>query len=350
MKIVHVIGSMGIGGAERLLADMLPLQAQSNDVKLVVLKEEKSHFHHIVANAGIEIHNLACKSYYNPLNVCALIKYIKNADIVHAHLFPTVYWVAFASLFCRKPKLVYTEHSTHNKRRDKKYLRPIEHFVYSKYRRIIGISQQTQETLMQWLKAKPFDPRFVVINNGVALDKFTNTQQKVDTNCLIMISRFAKMKDQETVIRAMTYVENCAQLFLVGDGPNKQHCEDIARNIGVEERVHFLGARYDIPELVSQSYIGIQSSIWEGFGLTAVELMAAGKPVLATNVNGLKQVVEGAGKLFEVGDYRTLAILINDLLKNKELYNTTAAKCRKRAQLYDIKTTVEKYQAVYDTL
>lgn len=54
-----------------------------------------------------------------------------------------------------------------------------------------------------------------------------------------------------------------------------------------------------------------------GFGLTAVELMAAHKPVVATNVNGLKQVVEGAGCLFEVGDTKTLAFHINEMLKDE---------------------------------
>ena len=101
---------------------------------------------------------------------------------------------------------------------------------------------------------------------------------------------------------------------------------------------------------MSQSYIGVQSSIWEGFGLTAVELMAAHKPVVATNVNGLKQVVEGAGCLFEVGDSKTLAFHLNKLLKDKSLYTTLADRCYERAKQYDIKNMVIRYQEVYEGL
>ncbi len=347
MKILHVITSLEIGGAQRLLADILPLQNKENDVELVVLKDVDSAFKKVIVDSGVKIHSLNCRSYHSPLNIFKLRMYMTKAEVVHVHLFPTLYWAALASIFCKNIKLVYTEHSTHNKRRDKNYLRPIERFIYSKYKRIIGISQQTQDYLMRWLKVKSKDSRFCVIVNGVALEKFSSQKQLVDKKRLIMVSRFVDMKDQETVIRAMVNVRSDAQLYLVGDGPNKVHCENVAKECGVNDRVHFLGSRDDIPELVSQSYIGIQSSIWEGFGLTAVELMAAGKPVIATNVNGLKQVVEGVGLLFNVQDSMTLAKHIDKLLNNNELYNDVASRCLKRAQQYDINNMVKKYLVVY---
>lgn len=101
---------------------------------------------------------------------------------------------------------------------------------------------------------------------------------------------------------------------------------------------------------MTQAYIGVQSSIWEGFGLTAVELMAAHKPVVATNVNGLKQVVEDAGYLFEVGDSKTLALHINELLNNKTVYTVVAGRCYERAKEYDINKMVLRYQEVYQEL
>lgn len=71
-------------------------------------------------------------------------------------------------------KLVYTEHSTHNRRRDKVWFEPIEYYIYSKYDRLISISQQTQDNLMEWLKAKKDDKRFLVIENGVNLSLFSS--------------------------------------------------------------------------------------------------------------------------------------------------------------------------------
>ena len=105
-----------------------------------------------------------------------------------------------------------------------------------------------------------------------------------------------------------------------------------------------------MPELVASSYIGIQSSQWEGFGLTAVELMAAGKPVIATNVDGLKQVVEGAGEIFNVGNASDLAARVNYLLKDYEYYQKVAKKCVQRAMEYDIAVMSEEYLALYRSL
>jgi glycosyltransferase involved in cell wall biosynthesis len=351
VRLLHIILSLEIGGAQRLLSDLLPLQKQNNEVKLLVLKSVDTVFQRIIEASGIEIIDLHCKSYHNPLIIKRLVLFMKKSDIVHVHLFPTLYWVAMAVYWCKGAKLVYTEHSTHNKRRNKTLFRPIERYIYSKYDKLISISQQTQDSLMKWLKVPSGDKRFVVIENGVNMSAFSSKVPVVTNKKQItMVSRFAQMKDQETVIRAMTDINEDAELILVGDGPNKEHCEEVVRELGLTDRVHFLGARGDISELIAQAYIGVQSSIWEGFGLTAVEFMAAHKPVVATNVDGLKQVVEGAGCLFEVGDTKALAFHINEMLRNRCLYTTLADQCYERAKRYDISRMAVCYQEVYEEL
>lgn len=351
MKILHLILSLEIGGAQRLLSDLLPLQQKKNEVMLLVFKGVDSSFQTSIEKRGIEIVDLHCDNFFNPLVVKKLIPFMKWCDIAHVHLFPTLYWAAIAAYWCKNVKLVYTEHSTHNKRRDKFFLRPIERYIYNKYDRLICISQQTQDNLQEWLKAKQNDKRFVVIENGVNLTAFSSLSSvSVERKQIIMVSRFARMKDQETLIRAMQDVKADVELVLVGDGPNKEHCKKVVCELGMINRVKFLGERSDIPELVTQAYIGVQSSIWEGFGLTAVEMMAAHKPVIATNVNGLKQVVEGAGYLFEVGDSKTLAFYINELLKNEALYAKIADRCCERSKEYDIEKMAIRYQNVYQEL
>ena len=206
--------------------------------------------------------------------------------------------------------------------------------------------------MINWLNVPKNDKRFVIIENGVSLCNFKkiSTKEHSKDNHIIMISRFAKMKDQETLIRAMQYLESNADLVLVGDGPTRKHCEDIAKGMNLSHKIHFLGERTDIVELLNNSTIGVQSSKWEGFGLTAVEIMAAHIPVIATNVDGLRQVVENAGLLFEVGDAKDLAKIIDTLLQNHVLYDNVALKCYERAQLYDIKNTVNSYQEIYKSL
>jgi glycosyltransferase involved in cell wall biosynthesis len=124
----------------------------------------------------------------------------------------------------------------------------------------------------------------------------------------------------------------------------------VAKEIGVDNRVYFLGARSDVANLIAESYIGIQSSNWEGFGLTAVEMMACGKPVIATDVDGLKQVVEWAGELFHKGDKNELAHKVKALLSDKSYYNDMALRCKSRASEYDIRVMADKYLGVYRIL
>lgn len=344
MRILHVIASLEIGGAQRLLVDLLPLQANSEKVDLLVYEQVHNNFERTIEQAGIRIICLNEHNFHNPTIVLRLKKIFKEYDLVHAHLFPTIYWTSLAARGTNV-KIVYTEHSTSNSRRDKWYFRPIERFMYSRFDRIISISQQTQDALTSWLRQ--CDERFVVINNGVNTQKFASVTSSVIPKSLIMVSRFASSKDQETAIRAMKQMDNEVILYLVGDGENRARCETLAKELGVSERVSFLGPRSDVPELVASSYIGIQSSNWEGFGLTAVELMAAGKPVIASDVDGLKQVVEGAGLIFKHGDSEDLAVKISLLLNNCDYYDVVSKKCIERSLLYDIKAMVKKYNDIY---
>jgi len=347
MKILHVITSLEIGGAQRLLVDLLPLQASMADVTLLVYERVGNDFEKSIEQAGIKIICLDEHNFYNPCVIILMRKIFKDYDLVHAHLFPTVYWASVAARGL-KVKLVYTEHSTSNSRRNKWYFRSVERFMYGRYDKVISISKQTHDALTFWLGQH--DGRFMVINNGINTQKFSSERFPVIPNSLIMVSRFASSKDQETVIRAMVHIDKEATLRFVGDGENRLYCESLAKDLGVSDRVCFLGARSDVAELVGASYIGIQSSNWEGFGLTAVEIMACGKPVIATNVNGLKQVVEGAGEIFTLGNASELASKVNYLLSNKEYYQAMSNRCQQRAQEYDISVMSANYMKLYKSL
>lgn len=345
MKLLHIISSLEIGGAQRLLSDLLPIQKQQGlDVELLVNVSVENDFTAKIQEAGVKIISLDEPNLHSFSNILRLRKIIKGYDVVHVHLFPSVYWVALASIGL-KVKLVYTEHSTSNRRREKSYFRPIEKFVYRQYDKIISISQQTQDALQQWLQSS--DGRFVVVNNGVDTKSFSSLRSSVVPKSLIMVSRFVAAKDQETLIRAMKHLDEDVILRLVGDGENMDHCKKVAMEEGVLDRVEFLGSRSDVSELIAGSYIGVQSSNWEGFGLTAVELMAAGKPVIASDVEGLKQVVDGAGIVFSRGNVSELSEKIAHLLMDKGYYEAVASACKQRSMRYDISVMASEYKSVY---
>lgn len=349
MRILHIMPVLGVGGASRLMTEIIP-QMNAYDgieVDFLIGKFLDKTFLPVFEKAGVKMYVLGCKSLYSPKNIIKIRKYTDGYDLVHVHLFPSLYWVSLSGISSSIP-LIYTEHNTTNHRRNKRYLQPIEKWVYGRYKRIISISESTESALKKWLNAKKDDKRFIVVNNGVNLEDFNNCKQnKIYPHTLIMVARFAPAKDQATIIRAMNLLGEDVHLILVGNGEKMGDCKALAKELNVDERVHFVGTQSDVPSWIGKADIGIQSSHWEGFGLTAVEMMAGGLPVVASDVEGVKQIVEGAGVLFPHGDYKKLAEIVKKLLSNKNYYESVKQQCINRSQVYDIKTMVERYINVY---
>lgn len=363
LKVLHIINNLGSGGAEKLLEDMLPIMNDTKYIQtdLLLLSDKGNVFGKELKDKRVNIDVIPIKQPKNPLNIFYIKCYIENGgyNIVHAHLFPTLYWTSIASrlVYRNKPKFIYTEHSTYNKRRNKKDIRFLERFIYSNFDRIISISDSTQENLINWLKVSVVNrDKFTIINNGINMDRFKNVEpyDKIQINgkftdktkLLCMVGRFSEAKDQSTIIKAIKDIPGDIHLLLIGEGLLKDYNKKLAKDIGVSNRVHFLGFRDDVERILKAVDIIIQSSNWEGFGLAAVEGMAAGKPVIASNVDGLRKVVEGAGLLFEKGDIEGLCTKINELLEDRR-YNNIRYNCLERAKIYDIKIMVDKYIEMY---
>ena len=162
-----------------------------------------------------------------------------------------------------------------------------------------------------------------------------------------MVAGFRYQKDQETLIRAFNILPEDYELWLIGDGERRSIIEQCIKDNKLEDHVLLLGIRSDIPSLLKSVDVVVQSSHWEGFGLAAVEGMAAGKPVIASDVDGLAQVVEGAGILFPLGDEKKLADIIKQLIEEQTYYQQVAARCWERAQMFDIQKMVDAYNEVY---
>lgn len=349
MRVLHVISSLGIGGAERLISDMLPqMKTAGVDVSLLVYRRLYNAFEKKLEGAGVTIISLEAKNHLSPQIIFSLANAMKGFDIIHVHLFPALYQVAIANIVCRK-KLIFTEHCTTNRRRQSRLLRVIERVIYSQYPRLISVSGETQESLMAWLNER--SNRYSVILNGIDLKAFCLDKKKSDFPYeVLMVSRFAEQKDQATLIKALQWLREDVHAVFVGDGDTKHSCEVLACKVGVAARCHFVGIQSDIPYWVSKADIGVLSTHWEGFGLAVVEMMAGKLPVVASDVEGLKQVVDGAGLLFSEGDDRALAKMINQLIENPDYRKQIAERCYERASLYDIRQTVQSYIEIYQSV
>ncbi|MDL2281721.1 glycosyltransferase family 4 protein [Parabacteroides sp. OttesenSCG-928-G06] len=356
MRILHIIGTLKIGGAEKLLVDSLPIYKKRNlEVELLLLDGIRTPYCETLEKEGVKIHYLhkyKLWGIYNPLFIWQIIPFLKNYDICHVHLFPALYWVAFAKLFSvSRVRLVFTEHSTGNSRMKYGIWRVIERFVYRRYDKIVSISEGVEQAIKNHLSFSD-NEKFQVINNGVVLSAFSKGAimqfpAQTGNKQLIQVSRFGSQKDQITVINAMVFLPEDVFLTFVGVGGNMMRCRLLVKELGLSERVSFLGARIDIPDLLKQADIVLQSSHWEGFGLAAIEGMAAAKPVIASDVPGLRDVVQGAGLLFRKGDAADLADKISSLLADRELYENVVEACRKRALNYDINKMADDYMELY---
>lgn len=362
MRILQVITSLQTGGAETLVVNLVPrLRAMGNDVDVCVFNGVETPLMARLRkeNPGIRIWKLG-HGYYNPLYILKLVRIMRRYDIVHTHNSSPQLFVAAASLLC-SVGLCTTEHNTSNRKRNWKWYAPIESWMYSKYSHIICISKIAEDKLREYMGGKwlnvqsPFYHRISTINNGVDVGKIYNAQpdadllrQKGPRSAIVMVAGFREQKDQDTLVRAMSVLDKQHyELWLVGIGTRQQEVEALARQTGVSDRVRFLGLRMDVPNVLRAADIIVMSSHWEGLSLSNIEGMAAGKPFIASDVNGLREVTKGYGLLFPEGDAEALADLLQKLHEDTVFYKDIADRCYRRAQQFDINTTAEKYNEVY---
>ena len=175
--------------------------------------------------------------------------------------------------------------------------------------------------------------------------------QKGNRKAIVMVAGFRYEKDQDTLIKAMTYLpKNGYELWLVGDGKRRENLEQLIKNLKLEQQVKMLGLRNDVPQILKASDVVVMSSHFEGLSLSNLEGMSVGKPFIASDVDGLREVVKGYGVLFSHGNAEELASEIQHLATDEKYSQQVASKCWQRAQMFDIEKMVESYEKVYKSL
>lgn len=363
MKILHIICNLSMGGGQNLLISLAGHQ-QKNGNEVTVLQLRKSNDDTVsskIISKGVEVKWLKEKgNIYSPTFIFAIIPYLdrRKYDIVHVHLFPTLYWVGFARLFARTPPpIVYTEHSTYNKRRKNFILRNIDKIIYKNcYQRIIACADKALDA---FLAVYPNIKHACTVNNGVDTLVCTSakpyTKQELlgiseDSFVFTMVASFLPMKRQDVLVEALCKLPDSFHAVFVGGTEadlGLQKVKKMVQSLGLEKRVHFLYIRSDVPRILKTSDVVVMASEYEGLSLSSIEGMAAGKPFLASNVNGLREVVEEAGFLFDLNNSDELADLLLKLYSDKDLYAETVKRCEKRAQEYNVDNMVGKYMDIY---
>jgi glycosyltransferase involved in cell wall biosynthesis len=353
VRVLHVINSLILAGVEVLVREMVPRQRERGvDVSVAVLKELDSPLERDLRDMGTPFVKLPRLSFYDPRHALALRHVVGQYDIVQANLFPAQLWVAAAAAISeRPPQLVTTEQSTLNNRRNFVF-RSLDAWMYGRFSEVACNSEGTAKEFVRWLPK--MQPRTCVIPNGVPVDKFAHAtpsdelrQRLGGKPAVIFVARFESAKDHPTLLKAVSGLQD-VQLVLVGDGPLRPKMEALAQELNLSARVHFMGRRSDVPSLLKACNVYVHSSNWEGFGIAAVEAMAAGLPVIASDVSGLAEVVRGAGICFPPGDWARLALEIRALLDSPARRAELIKSGQMRAQEYSIDSSVDAYIRMYE--
>jgi N-acetyl-alpha-D-glucosaminyl L-malate synthase BshA len=170
---------------------------------------------------------------------------------------------------------------------------------------------------------------------------------------IVHVSNFRPVKHVPDVIRVFHRLRTeglAIKLLLIGDGPDRVPAEHLARELGVYEDVRFLGKQEPIEEILSIADLFLMPSGSETFGLAALEAMACGVPVVASNIGGLPElIIEGeTGYLCPLGDIEAFTDRARRILTDETLQQRMSAAARHRAEEFDTSHIVPRYEAYYE--
>lgn len=206
------------------------------------------------------------------------------------------------------------------------------------------------------------DDRTVVIENGVALESDAGgetaaelrarLQTPTEATVLACVARLDRQKGLETLLDALHRLgpeADTLQAWLVGDGPLRRHLESRTAELGLEERVRFLGTRHDVARLLRAADLFVLPSRHETTSFALLEAMAAGLAIVATDVGDSARLLgDGAcGRIVPPGEPAALADGLAELLKRRELRERLASAARERARLYSDVGMAERTQEIY---
>lgn len=223
--------------------------------------------------------------------------------------------------------------------------------------RVVSNSFATKETLPKFVKHK----NSLVIYNGVDVEKITSfcddgaRRRLSEATVIGSVGRMVPAKDITTMVKAFKVLHGKfagqVELLLVGDGPERKAVEKLIREMGLQSAVKLTGelSRPEVYNMLQEMDIFVVSSRFEGFCNAMVEAAAAGKPIVATEIPPLVEVLgKQNGRFFEVGEVGELAYALERLTGDADLRQMLAHRSAEVAhEFYSIHLTAKKYENIY---
>lgn len=346
MKILHVIFSMNIGGAENMLVDIINEQSRTHEVQLIIINSLLDSQLMSNIKKGVAVHYINRKpGSINPTPVLKfnyLLSKIKP-DVVHCHDHNAIKLI----LFKIRAKTCLTIHDV---------CKPLNNLT--RYDQLFAISQAVKADIFKRGRLNS-----TTINNGINFQNIEPKSQYVLSKKfkIVQVGRlYHEKKGQDILIKALhQLVFKCGldiELDFLGDGPSREYLLRLAESLKIDDKIRFMGnqSRNLIYKCLKNYDILVQPSIYEGFGLTVIEGIAAGLPVVVSNNDGPAEIVKeiGCGWTFEPQSHDALASVIAtivELYKANEITNYCQNGYLVARQKYSIQQTANRYIQYYQS-
>lgn len=304
------------------------------------------------------------------INAPAMIRQIVLSgayDIVHVHSPVAAFLVRFALRnLANKPKVIYTAHGFHFHR----YGHPLSNFIFKSLEKIAApwcdvLVTINQEDYQAAIKNK-FSTR-VEYMQGIGVDthlynRQSITQEQINiirvslnlkpTDTLfLMIAEFNIGKRHRDILQALMLTPPTVHVAFAGIGKLQEQIKQQANNLGLAERVHFLGFRRDIPLLISCSRAVLLPSEREGLPRSLLEAMSLSVPIIASDIRGITELADdNCGLLHQVGNIQQISAALTQLAENEFLAQEMGKNAKNKIINYDISEIVKKHDELYNSL
>ncbi|MFV8799960.1 glycosyltransferase [Yersinia sp. LJYL362] len=362
MKILYIITGLGLGGAEKQVIQLADeMRLLGHEIVLVSL----TGYAKLLPKNNVTVHQLDMRK--NLVSLTSSIIKLKNIikefrpDVVHSHMFHANIFSRMTRLFIKFPKLICTAHSCNEGGR-------LRMLLYRLTDRLATLSTNvSMEAVDNFIvKGASTRNRMIVVYNGIDTDLFKFSQEERNSvrnelcitenhSVILSVGRFTEAKDYPNLLKMFALLlskyNNDIEpvLYIAGDGELLPSMKEYAAELGIIDRVVFLGVRNDIHRLMCAADIFVLSSEWEGFALVVAEAMACELLVVATDCGGVREVVGGLGGLAPIKDPEYLAYKTNKLLKMQSDEKEQREKKGRKAIVgnYSLKKAVDRWLNIY---
>ena len=369
MKVLHLISGGDTGGAKTHVVNLLQELDKRIDVKIICFL--KAEFYYEIKDKGINIEVYEQKKRYDLSVVKRLIKEIKEGeyDLIHCHGARANFITYLLKGFCKIP-VVTTVHSDYKLDFKGSFYKDI---VYRNLNYIslkhmdyyIGVSDSFRDMLID----RGFDPdRIMTVYNGINIKELES--KRINKNFLKdygietdeetikvgILARLYPVKGVEIFIKAAQKVlakRQDVEFLIAGDGEEKENLLHLTKQLDIDDKVHLLGYVRDPYSFIKEIDINANTSHSESFPYVILEGGVFKKPVIASNVGGIKDlVIHGeTGLMFEPGDIDTLADHMLKLIEDEKLRKTLGENLYNRInQFYSSEKMADKQILIYQQI